>query len=79
MLLSAERSYSTRTYGSHAGSSASASAFSFEPTDTMQMKKPSRGYTVQSARPRGRPAAAAVLDARLGAVRLVDEHGERIP
>ena len=52
MLLSAERSYSARTYGSHAGSSPSASAFSFEPTDTMQMKKPSRGYTVQSARPR---------------------------
>ena len=24
----------------------------FEPTDTMQMKKPSRGYTVHSARPR---------------------------
>ena len=52
MLLSAERSYRARTYGSAVASSASASSFSFEPTDTMQMKKPSRGYTVHSARPR---------------------------
>ena len=46
MLLSAERSYRARTYGSAVASSASASSFSCEPTDTMQMKKPSRGYTV---------------------------------
>ena len=49
---SALRSYSSRTYESHAGSSASASSFSFVPTDTMQVKNPSRGYTVHSALPR---------------------------
>ena len=81
MLLSADLSYSARTYGSHAGSSPSASGFSFDPTDTMQMKKPSCGYTVQSARPRAlyftfQPGASSGIGAKTA--EILRERGHEV-